>query len=133
MKAKSKLQVTVIKSVLADIVTAEKSGNKIPAISAIIQKAVKKRQESQKIFEDSKRLDLAENEQKEIQVLLSLLPKQLSRKEMEPIVDDILTKNPSVDFGGLMKLFNADPRLDVSIAPRKTLSEIAKEFMKVRN
>jgi uncharacterized protein YqeY len=59
MKAKNKVGVQVIKSVLADILNSEKSGlNKLPSVGALIQKAIKKREESVLAYKEAQRLDL---------------------------------------------------------------------------
>lgn len=55
-------------------------------IEKIIAKEVKKRNESISIYEENGRLELAETERKEAEVLSRYLPKQLSDEEIRSIV-----------------------------------------------
>ena len=55
-------------------------------IVKIIQKLVKQRKESMDIYSQVGRHDLADNEQKEMFVLMNYLPKMLTESEVEEIV-----------------------------------------------
>jgi uncharacterized protein YqeY len=55
-------------------------------IVKIIQKLVKQRKESMDIYSQAGRYDLADNEQKEMFVLMNYLPKMLTESEVEEIV-----------------------------------------------
>jgi uncharacterized protein YqeY len=57
------------------------------AIEQIIAREVKKRNESIKLYVQGGREDLAENEQKEIDVISGYLPEQLSEDEVKAIVE----------------------------------------------
>jgi uncharacterized protein YqeY len=56
-------------------------------IEQIIAREVKKRTESVKLYEQGGRADLAENEQKEIDVIKAYLPEQLGEDEVRAIVE----------------------------------------------
>ncbi len=56
-------------------------------IEQIIAREVKKRSESVKMYEQGGRADLAENEQKEIDVIKVYLPEQLGEDQIQVIVD----------------------------------------------
>ncbi|KAJ3253635.1 hypothetical protein HK103_000423 [Boothiomyces macroporosus] len=124
MKLKNKQQVTVIKSVLADILNNEKSGLKPIPIAQIIQKGIKKRMDSMAIYEQNGRLDLKEIEEQETAILQGFLPKQMSRQEIEDYLKE--KTRDEKDFGKVMKSVD----LDVAVAPRKLVSEILKELLK---
>ena len=57
------------------------------AIEQIIAREVKKRNESIKLYEQGNRADLAESEQKEIDVIKVYLPEQLGEAEVRSIVE----------------------------------------------
>ena len=57
------------------------------AIEQIIAREVKKRNESIKLYEQGDRADLAESEQKEIDVIKVYLPEQLGEAEVRSIVE----------------------------------------------
>ncbi|KAJ3321006.1 hypothetical protein HDV06_004665 [Boothiomyces sp. JEL0866] len=124
MKLRDKQQVTVIKSVLADILNNEKSGQKPIPIAQLIQRGIKKRNDSMLIYEQNGRLDLKEQEEQETLILQGFLPKQMTKQEITDYLKDKIKDEK--DFGKIMK--NID--LDVSVAPRKLVSEILKELLK---
>lgn len=55
-------------------------------ILGLLGKMVKQRQESARTYEEAGRLDMAEQEQAEIKVIESYLPKQLSDEEVEAAI-----------------------------------------------
>ena len=56
-------------------------------ILAILGKMTKQRQESARAYEEGGRLDLAERERKEIEVIEEFLPRQLDDEEIEAVID----------------------------------------------
>jgi uncharacterized protein YqeY len=134
MRQKDKLSVNVIKSVLADIVNEEKSGiEKKMGIVQLIQKGIKRRNDSIDQFRLAKRDDLAEQELLERQVLESFLPTQMTKDEIRTKVVEIqerIQANGLSDLGKMMKMLNEE--LDPAVAPRKTISEIAKQVLSLK-
>lgn len=82
-----------LKNLKAAILNEEVSQNKRDeglddaTIEQIIAREVKKRNESIKLYEQGSRSDLAENEQKEIDVIKVYLPEQLGETEVRAIVE----------------------------------------------
>jgi uncharacterized protein YqeY len=82
-----------LKNLKAAILNEEVSQNKRDeglddaTIEQIIAREVKKRNESIKLYEQGGRSDLAENEQKEIDVIKVYLPEQLGETEVRAIVE----------------------------------------------
>ncbi|MFC6638600.1 GatB/YqeY domain-containing protein [Sulfitobacter sp. JBTF-M27] len=56
-------------------------------VLAILGKMVKQRQESARAYEEGGRLDLAEQERKEIAIIEEFLPRQLSEEETNAAID----------------------------------------------
>jgi uncharacterized protein len=131
MRQKDKLSVNVIKSVLADIVKEEKSGiEKKASVSQLIQKGIKRRNDSIQQFREAKREDLALHEETERKVLESFLPKQLTPEEIKLKVLQIIERvedGGAVNLGQIMKILNEE--LDPSLAPRRLLSDITKQIL----
>jgi len=72
---------------------------------AILSNAAKKRRESIKIYSAAGRNDLAGKEQRELEVIQSYLPQQLSPEEIEKIVDEAIEETGAQsmkDMGRLM-------------------------------
>lgn len=59
-------------------------------ILAILTKMVKQREESADTYEKASRLDLAEQERAEIEVIREFMPRQLSEAEIEHAVTDVI-------------------------------------------
>ncbi|KAI8912520.1 Yqey-like protein-domain-containing protein [Gorgonomyces haynaldii] len=131
MKAKEKQRVTVIKSALADILTAEKSGlypnGNIP-IGQVIQKSIKRRQESAQVFRQGGRDDLAAQEDQERDILQTFLPRQMTKEEITEKIKEIINGLEKVDLGSVMK--KANEQMDASVANKKWIAEIAKSLIK---
>lgn len=74
-------------------------------ILSMMQSMIKQRQESSKIYNEAGRDDLAEQEEKEIEVIRTFMPKQLSEEEVDEAVVKIIeeTKAESIkDMGKIM-------------------------------
>jgi uncharacterized protein YqeY len=129
MKEKNKQMAQVLKSILSDITYADKSLNEA-SVSTLLQKAIKKRVDSLDAYKTGNRLDLAELEQKEIDILKSYLPKQMELSEIEHVVHECINKlqiTTEKDFGKLMKELNT--AIDPAMASRKLVSDTAKRIL----
>lgn len=56
-------------------------------IEKVIAKEIKKRTESARLYRENDRLDLAEPEEKEIQVLSAYLPEQMSEEDLRGLIE----------------------------------------------
>tara|TARA_B100000902_G_C27179326_1_gene848099 strand:- start:533 stop:982 length:450 start_codon:yes stop_codon:yes gene_type:complete len=56
----------------------------------ILQKLLKQRRESEKIYNDQSRLDLAKNEKDQAEIIESYLPSQYTEQELENIIDNLI-------------------------------------------
>lgn len=61
-------------------------------ILAILAKMVKQREESAKTYEEASRIEMAEQERSEIDVIRSFMPRQLSESEIEQAVSTVITE-----------------------------------------
>lgn len=70
----------------------------------ILQKQIKQRRESITAFQSGRREDLALKEKKELEILSKYLPQQLTPKELEEIVKEVIAQlGPTPkDFGKVM-------------------------------
>jgi uncharacterized protein len=71
-------------------------------VAKVLEKAVKSRKESIKIFEDQGRNDLAEPEKAQLEALAKYLPEQLSDEELKVIVEKVKAENVGVQGMALM-------------------------------
>jgi len=108
MKSKDKDRLTVIRMVKASLkqeqIDHKKEINDELLID-VVNKQIKMRKDSIAEFEKGNRTDLIEKTQQEINVLLEYLPEQLSKEEVEKIIDEIMKEvQPSgpKDMGKVM-------------------------------
>lgn len=71
-------------------------------ITDILRKEAKKRRESIDMYEKGDRADLAENEKAELSVIQEFIPAELTREQIEEIVDGVIAAGAS-DFPSAIK------------------------------
>lgn len=76
-------------------------------IEKVIAREVKKRLESAKIYHDNNRPELAEPEEREVEILRQYLPRQLTESEVEAIVQRKITELGVTDARGMGQLIGA--------------------------
>ena len=90
MKAKDKAALRGLRAIKQAFLLAKTdgSGNDLTPADEIkmLQKLVKQRNESIKIYKEQSRDDLAEPEQEEIDIIMKYLPKQMSEDELKDFV-----------------------------------------------
>lgn len=133
MKAKDQAALRGIRAIKAAILLAKTdgSGKELDDTSEIklLQKLVKQRQESYDIFIKQGREDLAAVEKEEIDVISKFLPKQLSKEEILPIVQDIIATTGASSMKDMGKVMGAASAKLSGQADGKTLSGIVKELL----
>ncbi len=75
-------------------------------VISVIKKQVKSHQDSIEQFEKGNRPDLAEKEKKELEILKTYLPQELSEAELRGIVEEVLSSIPNAtvkEMGKVMK------------------------------
>lgn len=95
MRAKDKARLTTIRLALAAIKQIEVDKRielDDTAILAILDKMVKQRRESIKMYEEAGRQELADVEHAEIAVLQDFLPQPLTDAEIDQLIEDAIAK-----------------------------------------
>ena len=96
MKAKDKIRLESLRAVKSAILIEKtKTGNKETLdenqIIKLLQKLVKQRNDSAKIYNEQNRDELAEIEESQSKIISEFLPKQLSEVELMSIIDEVIT------------------------------------------
>jgi uncharacterized protein YqeY len=114
MKAKDSLRLSTVRLIQAavkDRDIANRGTGKEAAtddeILQILQKMVKQREESAKIYDDAGRAELATQEREEIEVLKTFMPEQLSDDKVDEIVAAVVTETGAAgmkDMGKVMAI-----------------------------
>jgi len=114
MKAKDSLKTSVLNFLRAELINVAIAKNKKilddgEAIT-VIRKQIKARQDSIEAFTKGGRQDLADKEVKEMELLKTYLPEELSSEAIKKIVDEIVAGTGAQgikDMGRVMKEVNA--------------------------
>lgn len=91
-------------------------------ITSIIVKAVKEHKDSAEQYGKGGREDLVEKENFEIGVLSAYLPKQLSEKEVEAIIDEAIAATGAAGMAGMGKVMSA---VKPKLAGRTDMSRVS--------
>ena len=108
LKAKDKTRLNVIRMLISDIKYAELAEKKEfedEDIFIIINKSIKKRNETIEQLKNAERDDLLKNETEELDILKEYQPEQLSDEELLKIVEDVAKEVEAVtikDMGKVM-------------------------------
>ncbi len=111
MKSGDKMRTETLRMLRAQILEFEKSGANREMNDdddmKILLSSVKKRRDSIEMYEKANRPDLAEKEAKEIEIVQTYLPKQMSKEDAEMIIVKILSEvgaTSAKDLGKVMPL-----------------------------
>ena len=132
MKEKNEVRKNTIQMVRAAILQIEKdSGIQVDdnKIIEIIAKESKKRKDAAADFEKSGRQDLIERNNKELEIINSYLPAQLSKEEIETIIKEIIATIGATsikDMGNVMK--EAKAKIGAQ-ADGKTINEVVRTLL----
>jgi len=114
MKARDAIKASILSFLRADILnqaTAKKKNNLEDAeIVAVIKKQIKQHQDSIDQFSKGGRLEMADKEKKELDILKAYLPPELSEGEIKKLIEEaVLATGASTmkDMGKLMKELTA--------------------------
>ena len=114
IKKKDDLSVSTVRLIIAAIkdrdieYRAKNEANEIndPEILNLLQNMIKQRKESVKIYADAGRDELKDREIKEIKIIESFLPKQITNKDLEKIISEVCTELQANTIKDLGKVIN---------------------------
>ena len=114
LKAKDKNTYPTLRLIVSAVKDAEIAGRskgqkelKDSDIISLLKKMVKQRNESCEVYEKAGRKELLENEKKEITVIKSFLPKQLSDEETKKICEETIKSVGATSMKDMGKIMGA--------------------------
>ena len=132
MKEKDLVKKNTIQFVRAAILQVEKD-NKVTlddeGLTEILAKEVKKRKDSLPEYEKSGRQDLIDTLNREIEIILAYLPKQLTKEELTVIVKEAVEAVGAKDMKDMGKIMGYVLPKIKGVGDGKTVNEIAKEIL----
>lgn len=107
MKAGDALRVSVLRMLISEMnykkIDLQKDLSEEDAVG-VVQKEVKKRREAIDAYKAGGRMDQAESEKQELEILQTYLPEQMGQKEIEIEIEKILKTIQERDFGQVMRV-----------------------------
>lgn len=130
LKSREKLRLSVIRMALAAVKNKEiEEREKLDdgAIVRVINGLVKKGEESLFHFQQANRRDLIEKQEKELEILRSFLPQQLSQDEILTLVDEAIKETNALDMKDLGKVMKSLMPKTAGRADGKVVHQMVRE------
>ena len=134
MKAQEKIKLETLRGMKKEFLeakTAKGSDGELTDETAtkILQKMVKQRKESAKIYSEQNRPELAEKELAEVAVLEDYLPKQMTAEELEAALKAIIEKTGSTSAKDMGKVMGVASKELAGKAEGRAISETVKKLL----
>ena len=134
MRAKDTVALEALRAIKSELLLAQTSAGNKEEISEeeeikLLQKLVKTRKDSAKIFTEQNRMDLAEPELAQIAVIEKFLPAQLSEAEVEAVVAKIIAETGASGIASMGKVMGIASAQLGGTAEGKTISTIVKKLL----
>ena len=130
MRAKEKARLSTIRMILADIKRIEVDERielDDTRVLAVLDKMSKQRRDSISQFEEAARMDLADAERQELEVIKTFLPQPLTDEEIAALVKDAATSTNASSMQDMGKIMGVlKPKIQ-GRADMSTVSKLVKE------
>ena len=134
IKAKDQIALQSIRAIKSELLLLNTKSGKADSFSdqeelKILQKLIKQRKESAKIFREQSRIDLAEPEDAQAKIIERFLPEQLDEKKIRENIQDIILNTGSKGMKDMGKVMSIATSKMAGQANGKTISTIVKEIL----
>ena len=134
MRAKDTVALEALRAIKSELLLAQTASGSKDEITAaeeikLLQKLVKTRKDSAKIFTEQNRMDLAEPELAQVAVIEKFLPAQLSEAEVEAVVAKIIAETGASGIASMGKVMGLASAQLGGTAEGKTISAIVKKLL----
>jgi len=134
MKAKDTVALEALRAIKSELLLAATSSGSKEELSEdeevkLLQKLVKTRKESARIFTEQNRADLAEPELAQVAVIEKFLPAQLSEEEVEAVIAKIIAETGASGIASMGKVMGLASAQLGGTAEGKTISTIVKKLL----
>ncbi|SHG09016.1 hypothetical protein SAMN05444396_104257 [Flavobacterium segetis] len=134
MRAKDTVALEALRAIKSEILLAQTASGSKEEITAddevkLLQRLVKTRKESARIFTEQNRLDLAEPELAQIAVIEKFLPAQLTEAEVEVVIVKIISETGASGIASMGKVMGLASAQLGGTAEGKTISTIVKKLL----
>ena len=134
MLAKDEVGLRALRAIKAAVLLAKTAEGATATLSEdteikLLQKLVKQRKDSLEIFERQNRIDLAQKEKEELEVIERFLPKQMNEDEIKTVVAEIVKQTGVTNMSGLGQVMGVATKQLAGKADGKVISAIVKELL----
>ena len=134
MKAKDNIALQSIRAIKSELLLLRtKSGNPNNLSNEeemkVLQKLIKQRKESAKIFREQNRIDLAEPEEAQAKIIEGFLPEQLDEEKIRELVEEIILSTGAEGIKDMGKVMSQTSSKMAGQADGKIISIIVKEIL----
>jgi uncharacterized protein YqeY len=130
MKAKDQTALAALRAVKSEILLAKTSGDDGDLSEEeeikLVQKLVKQRKDSARIFSEQNREDLSEPELAQAVVLEKFLPEQMGVEEITKVIEDIIAKTGAAGMKDMGKVMGIANKELAGKADGRTISTVVK-------
>lgn len=134
MRAKDTVALEALRAIKSELLLAQTATGSKEEISAddeikLLQRLVKTRKDSARIFTEQNRMDLAEPELAQVAVIEKFLPAQLSEAEIEVVIAKIIAETGASGIASMGKVMGLASAQLGGTAEGKTISTIVKKLL----
>jgi uncharacterized protein YqeY len=132
MKAKNALALEALRAIKSAVLLQKSEAGATDGMTdgqeiKLLQKLVKQRRDSAVIFRKQNRLDLAEPEEAQAEIIARFLPEQLSEEEVGKLIDSIITQLEAKSMKDMGKVMGVASKQLAGKADGKTISTLVKQ------
>jgi uncharacterized protein YqeY len=134
MRAKDTVALEALRAIKSELLLAQTASGSKEEISEdeevkLLQRLVKTRKESARIYTEQNRPDLAEPELAQVAVIEKFLPAQLSEAEIEAVIAKIIAETGASGIASMGKVMGLASAQLGGAAEGKTISAIVKKLL----
>ena len=134
MKAKNALALEALRAIKSAVLLQKSEAGASDGMSEdeeikLLQKLVKQRRDSAAIFREQNRVDLAEPEEAQAEVIARFLPEQLSEEEVGKVIESIVAQTGASSMKDMGKVMGMASKQLAGKAAGKTISTLVKQLL----
>ena len=134
MKAKNAVALEALRAIKSAVLIQKSEAGASDGMSEddeikLLQKLVKQRRDSAATFIEQNRVDLAEPEEAQAEIIARFLPEQLSEEEVEKVIESIIIQTGASSMKDMGKVMGMVSKQLAGKADGKTISTIVKKSL----
>tara|TARA_B110001450_G_C17540578_1_gene448450 strand:+ start:419 stop:871 length:453 start_codon:yes stop_codon:yes gene_type:complete len=134
MKAKNVLALEALRAIKSAVLLLKSEAGASEELTEdqeikLLQKLVKQRRDSATIFREQNRVDLAESEEAQAEIIAKFLPEQLSEEEVKSLIEAIISQTGATSMKDMGKVMGMASMQLAGKADGKTISTLVKQLL----